>query len=214
MKIIFLGAPGCGKGTQARKLSEKYSIKTLSTGDLLRSEIKNNSKIGIEAQKYIEQGNLVPDQVINNIVANNILNLDRFILDGYPRTIDQAESLNNVLLDHNQKIDSVIYFIANNDILIKRICGRFSCKNCNAIYNKYFKKTKKDNICDQCGSSDFEVRKDDNEETLKQRLKIFNDQNDKLINYYQKNNLIYSIDALKNEGFIFENLVNYLDKLN
>jgi adenylate kinase len=214
MKIIFLGAPGCGKGTQARKLSEKYSIKTLSTGDLLRSEIKNNSNIGIEAKKYIEQGNLVPDQVINNIVAINIINLDSFILDGYPRTIEQAINLNNILLANNKKIDCVIYFTASDDVLIKRICGRFSCKNCNAIYNKYFKKTKKDNICDQCGSTDFEIRQDDNEETIKHRLQVFKDQNDKLINYYQKNNLIYSLDALKNEGFIFENLVSYLDKLN
>lgn len=214
MKIIFLGAPGCGKGTQARKLSEKYSIKTLSTGDLLRSEIKNNSNIGIEAKKYIEQGNLVPDQVINDIVAINIINLDSFILDGYPRTIEQAINLNNILLAKDKKIDCVIYFTASDDVLIKRICGRFSCKNCNAIYNKYFKKTKKDNICDQCGSTDFEIRQDDNEETIKHRLKVFKDQNDKLINYYQKNNLIYSLDALKNEGFIFENLVSYLDKLN
>ncbi|MDA9573432.1 nucleoside monophosphate kinase [Rickettsiales bacterium] len=210
MKIIFLGAPGSGKGTQAKKLSLHYKINTLSTGDLLRKEISNNSEIGCKAKDYINNGLLVPDDIINDIVNINVTNNTDFILDGYPRTLDQAISLDNILNKNNTTITNVFYFEASSDVLIKRICGRYSCKKCKTIYNKYFKNTKISNICDYCDSTEFEVRNDDNEEVLKQRLEVFNNENKKILDYYQKNNLIYMINALKNEGFIFENLVNYL----
>lgn len=140
MKIIFLGAPGSGKGTQAKKLSLHYKINTLSTGDLLRKEISNNSEIGCKAKDYINNGLLVPDDIINDIVNINVTNNTDFILDGYPRTLDQAISLDNILNKNNTTITNVIYFEASSDVLIKRICGRYSCKKCKTIYNKYFKK--------------------------------------------------------------------------
>lgn len=209
MNIIFLGAPGSGKGTQASLLSASLNIESISTGDLLRKEVEKKSKIGVLAKSQMESGALVSDDVVINIIKEKITTKsceNGFILDGFPRNINQALKLEEMLENCNKKIDKVFNFEIEEDVLIKRIAGRYTCKKCGAVYNRYFKPTSKDGECDNCGSNELENRIDDNEETVKNRLKVYKESSFPLIEYYKKKHLLVSIDALKISTLVFEEL--------
>ena len=209
MNIIFLGAPGSGKGTQASLLSVNLSIESISTGDLLRKEVEKKSKIGILAKSQMESGALVSDEVVINIIKEKITTKScekGFILDGFPRNINQAVKLEEMLEKHNKKIDKVFSFDIEENVLIKRIAGRYTCKKCGTVYNRYFKPTSKDGECDNCGSNELENRVDDNEETVKNRLKVYKESSFPLIEHYKKKHLLVSIDALKISTLVFEEL--------
>jgi len=211
MNIIFLGAPGSGKGTQAQLLSKELIIPQISTGDALRKEVEEKSEIGNLAKSYMDSGNLVPDEVVVNIIKNRI-KLDDcqkgFILDGFPRNISQAKTLDSMLESLGKKIEKVFCFEVAEDILVKRITGRYTCKKCNAPYNKFFKLPVREGICDNCQSKEFNNRADDNEDTLRSRLKVYNDLSKDLIDHYERNNLLLVINAVKNPPLIFEELLN------
>jgi len=205
VNVIFLGPPGSGKGTQASILAQELKIPTISTGEVLRKEVENQSEIGKLAKSYMNSGELVPDEVVVNIIKNRITDSDcqnGFIVDGFPRNINQAIVFDNMLQSIGKKIEVVFNFEVDENILIKRISGRFSCKSCGAVYNRYFKLTAKEGFCDNCQSDQFENRVDDNESTVKSRLRVYHNSNIELVRYYEKNNLLYSIDAVKSVPFV------------
>lgn len=205
MNIVLLGAPGSGKGTQASLLSKEYKIPSISTGDALRFEVEKQSEFGSLAKSYMDSGKLVPDGVVISIVSSRLSQKDcknGFILDGFPRNILQAEQLEKI-----NKIDLVINFEVEEEVLVKRISGRFFCRKCGSVFNRYFGPTKKAGICDNCESMDFSSRSDDNEETVKNRLKVYRESTFPLIQFYQKNNLLVSIPSVKGAPLVFEALV-------
>lgn len=213
MNIIFLGAPGSGKGTQAAMLSAELKIPTISTGEVLRKEVEQQSEIGKLAKSYMESGKLVPDEVVIGIIKNRITKSDceyGFILDGFPRNIPQAESLEKMFSSLGKKIDHVVNFEVSEEILIKRISGRFSCKTCGVVYNRYFKLPTTAGVCDSCGSAAFENRVDDNEETVKNRLKTYHESSFPLTLLYQKKNLLVSVSSVKSAPLVFEALIEAL----
>lgn len=180
MRFIFLGAPGSGKGTQAKMLADAEKIMHLSMGDMLRETVKSGSELGKKLENYLKNGLLVPDEVVNDIVRAfiNGNNSGGFILDGYPRTVKQAEFLSSIT-----DIDSVIYIDVPKEEIVKRLTGRLSCKNCGAVYHIVNKAPKTDNICDIC-SGPLYVRDDDKEETIKKRFEVYENETSPLINYY------------------------------
>ncbi len=210
MNIIFLGAPGSGKGTQAAMLAKELNIPAISTGEVLRKEVDQQTEIGKIAKSRMELGKLVPDEVVVDIIKNRIVKLDcdkGFILDGFPRNLTQALILDEMLSELNKRIDRVFNFDVSEEVLIKRISGRFSCKKCGTVYNRYFRQPAKEGVCDNCGSIEFESRNDDNEATVKNRLKVYRESTFALIQFYQKNNLLVSVAAIESAPLIFEGLI-------
>ena len=186
--IVLLGAPGSGKGTQAALMAQKLQIPAISTGDALRREVENASEIGKMAKSYMDSGKLVPDEVVLDIVKIRISQNDcqnGFILDGFPRNINQAIMLENALKTIKKDINLVLNFEIDDEIVVKRISGRFFCKKCGAIYNKYFKAPRAEGICDECDSTEFATRSDDKESVIRERLKVYHEASAKLIEYYQ-----------------------------
>lgn len=216
MNIIFLGAPGSGKGTQAAMLAKSLEIPAISTGEALRKEVELQSEIGKLAKSYMNSGKLVPDEVVIGIIKNRITQTDcqkGFILDGFPRNINQAIALDEMFSSLNKKIKIVFNFEVSEEVLVKRIAGRYSCKGCGAVYNRYFKHPLKEGVCDNCGSTHFESRSDDNEATVKNRLKVYHESTFELIEYYEKKNLLLSLDAIKSAPLVFEELIEVTSKL-
>lgn len=214
MNLIFLGAPGSGKGTQAKMLQKHLGVNTISTGEALRKEVLNQSEIGKLAKSYMDSGKLVPDEVVVGIIKNTIISpqfAKGFILDGFPRNISQAEELDKMMESLAKKIDIVFNFQVEDEILIKRISGRFSCKNCGSVYNHYFRPTKKEGFCDDCNGSEFESRTDDNFETVKDRLQVYYQSSFPLIEFYKKKKLLIEINALKMAPLIFEDLLSSIN---
>jgi adenylate kinase len=192
MKLIFLGPPGAGKGTQAKILAENIQIPQISTGDIFRLNIKNKTELGLEAIKYTDKGLLVPDEVTNAMVKDRLENDDcvkGYILDGYPRTINQAEFLSKI-----QNIDKVVNFQLSDDEIIRRISARRTCLNCGAMYSLSYKPPVKENVCDKC-SSEIVQREDDKPNAVKKRLEVYNKQTEPLIDYYEEKGLLVNIDA-------------------
>lgn len=217
INLVLLGAPGSGKGTQGAMLAKALDIPTISTGDALRREVTEQSEIGKLAKSYMDSGKLVPDEVVLGIVKNR-LNQDDckkgFILDGFPRNVNQAEKLDEMLESINKKISLALDFQVADEVVVKRISGRYFCKKCGAIYNRYFKQPEKENVCDECKSSEFDSRSDDKEETVKNRLKVYHESTAGLVEYYQRKNLIYSLDAVKNSALLFEELLGVVKNIN
>lgn len=183
MNLILLGAPGAGKGTQAEKICAKLSIPAISTGNIIREAIKNGTKVGLEAKRYIESGDLVPDEVVIGIIKERLECDDcknGFILDGFPRTIPQAEALNSM----GVQIDVVLEIDVKDEAVVNRLSGRRVCEKCGASYHIQYKQPKKDGVCDLCGG-DLVMRKDDNPETIRERLKVYHDQTEPLKGFYK-----------------------------
>jgi len=209
MNLIFIGAPGSGKGTQAQILSKEFNIETLSTGDLLRKEVEIKSEIGLIAEDLMRQGKLVDDEIVIEMIKKKISSnnsIKGHIFDGFPRNINQAIMLEQMLTNLGKKIDKVINFDVSEEIIIKRISGRISCRECGSVYNKYYNPTAKEGVCDNCGSNDLYQRVDDNEETVKNRLEVFKKSSAPLIDFYAKKNLLVTIDAFKIVSLIFEDI--------
>ena len=197
MNLLIMGAPGAGKGTMSNQLVEKYGVTHISTGDMLRSAIAEGTPVGKKAKEFMDAGKLVPDTIIHDLIIERLSKDDiakGFLLDGYPRTLVQAEDLNEILVSLSKKIDAVINLNVDEDILLKRITGRRSCPNCGEIYNIYFKAPKAENKCDKCGN-DLSMRKDDNAESLKTRLEAYHDNAQPILEYYQKMGIVHEIDA-------------------
>lgn len=209
MKIIFIAPPAAGKGTQSNLLSNEFNIEHISTGDLLREEIKSGNK---ELQSIIESGKLVNDELILAILAKKIDSLDSYILDGFPRTINQAISLDGLLKSKNEKIDYVIYLSVDKEIAKKRILGRVSCPKCGSVYNTMIEgmNSKVDMICDNC-NSELTKRIDDTEETLSTRYDTYIRETEPLIEYYKNKGVLYQIDSSKDTMTVYNDIKNILN---
>jgi adenylate kinase len=205
MRLILLGPPGAGKGTQAAWLRDTYRIPQLSTGEMLRAAVAKGTEVGREAKAVMELGALVSDEIINRIVAERIDEpdcADGFILDGFPRTTAQAEALDRMLEERGLHLDAVIEFAVDNAALVERIAGRFSCAKCGTGYHDTFKPTTVPGVCDVCGSTEFVRRKDDNAETVKARLEAYDAQTAPLLPYYQAKSLVRTVDGMGSIGAV------------
>lgn len=212
MKIIMLGAPGAGKGTQAKQIADKYSIPHISTGDIFRANIKEGTELGKKAKTFMDQGLLVPDELVVDLVVDRIKQADcsnGFVLDGFPRTIPQAESLDAALEKINEKMDYAIDVDVPDENIINRMGGRRACLNCGATYHVVTIPTKVEGICDRCGNP-VVLRDDDQPETVKKRLDVYHEQTQPLIDYYTKQGILKSVDGTQPMGDVFAAIVSVL----
>ena len=212
MKIIMLGAPGAGKGTQAKMIAEKYGVPHISTGDIFRANIKNQTELGMEAKKYMDEGKLVPDELTVKILLDRVAKEDcanGYVLDGFPRTIPQAEVLTEALEKLNDAVDYAIDVDVLDENIVKRMSGRRACVNCGATYHIVHIPPKTENICDKCGS-ELILRDDDKPETVLNRLKVYHDQTQPLIDYYTEKGILRTVDGTKDMKDVFEDIVKIL----
>lgn len=212
MKIIMLGAPGAGKGTQAKKISAKYDIPHISTGDIFRANIKNGTELGKKAKSYMDQGLLVPDELTVDLVMDRIQKEDcknGYILDGFPRTIPQAEALDQALKALGEKLDYAIEVDVPDENIVKRMAGRRACVHCGATYHIVHAPTKVENICDACGG-DLILRDDDKPETVTKRLTVYHDQTKPLIDYYKEEGILATVDGTAGLEDVFKAVVAIL----
>ncbi len=214
INLILLGPPGAGKGTQAQMISERYHIPQISTGDILRKAVRENTLLGMRAKEFMERGELVPDEVVIGIVEERLKEPDcerGFILDGFPRTRPQAEALQKILANIGKAINYVINIEVEDEELIRRLSGRRTCRDCGAMYHINFNPPKNDGICDRCGGNLYQ-REDDKEETIRTRLREYNRQTAPLIEYYQGKRTLHSIRGIGNKEQIFSQISNLLDR--
>lgn len=212
MRLILLGPPGAGKGTQAEKIAKEFNIPHISTGDIFRANIKNETKLGLKAKQYIDNGELVPDSVVVAIVEDRIKQDDTkngFLLDGFPRTENQALALDKVLTEIGISLDAVINIKVDSQILVSRITGRRICKDCGATYHIEFNPPAEEGVCDLCGGELYQ-RSDDNEDTVQNRIDVYNKQTAPLIEYYSKQDLIKTIDGEQAIDKVFTDIVKKL----
>lgn len=212
VRIVLLGPPGAGKGTQAGLLEEQFSVCRISTGDILRKAMEERTRIGQNAAQYVSRGALVPDDVIVELVAERLRQKDcakGFILDGFPRTISQAESLDAILKGLGIELNRVLSVQVPHEVVIARLAGRRTCRNCGALSHVKLNPTQKDGVCDQCGGETYQ-RADDREETVAHRLKVYEDQTAPLIDYYRRRSLLREIDGV---GAVDEIRVQVADAL-
>lgn len=212
MKIVMLGAPGAGKGTQAALICEKYGIPRISTGDIFRANIKNGTELGKEAKQYIDAGELVPDSLTIRLLLDRVSNDDcknGYVLDGFPRTIPQADVLTEALAKNGDKVDYAINVDVPDDHIVERMDGRRSCPKCGASYHIKFIRPKKDGICDVCGS-ELVQREDDKPATVRERLKVYHDQTQPLIRYYEKAGVLNTVDGTKDRDDVFKDIMAIL----
>lgn len=212
MKIIMLGAPGAGKGTQAKMIADRYSVPHISTGDIFRANIKNNTELGQEAKKYMDQGLLVPDELTVKILLDRVAAEDcrnGYVLDGFPRTIPQAEVLNRALTEMGEKVDYAIDVDVPDENIINRMSGRRACLSCGATYHIVHIPPKTEGVCDRCGS-ELILRDDDKAETVKNRLRVYHEQTQPLIDYYTEQGVLRTVDGTKDMKDVFEEIVNIL----
>jgi adenylate kinase len=213
MRLVLLGAPGGGKGTQAKKLVDKYGIPQISTGDILRAAVAKGTPLGKEAKSYMDKGELVPDSVVIGLVKERIAQDDckkGYILDGFPRNTAQSETLDKVLAGMGSPLDTALLIDVDKDVLMKRLTGRRTCKNCQQMYNVYFSPPKKEGICDKCGGELFQ-RDDDKEATIKKRLDVYDAQTAPLIDYYKKKGILKSIAGTGSINEIFDKVCKILE---
>ncbi|MBI5389338.1 adenylate kinase [Candidatus Woesearchaeota archaeon] len=212
MRIIFLGPPGAGKGTQAKLLAKKYTIPQISTGDILREAIRQGTLLGLEAKKFMDKGELVPDTVIIGIIRQRIQEQDcknGFIFDGFPRTIPQAEALRKMLVLLNLSLDAVLSIVVKDEILIKRISGRRTCPVCNAVYHILHNPPRMPGLCDR-DHTPLIQRNDEKEETVRNRLVVYKKQTQPLIDYYKKQGLLKEVDGEQTIEAIYSQIAGFL----
>lgn len=212
MKIVMLGAPGAGKGTQAKMIADKYQIPHISTGDIFRANIKEGTALGLEAKSYMDQGKLVPDELTVKILLDRVSKDDcanGYVLDGFPRTIPQANVLKDALSKLNDKIDYAINVDVPDENIVRRMSGRRACVTCGATYHIEHVPPKKEGICDKCGS-ELILRDDDKPETVLNRLKVYHDQTQPLIDFYNNEGVLKEVDGTVDVKVVFENIVSIL----
>ena len=212
MKIVMLGAPGAGKGTQAELICEKYGIPHISTGDIFRSNIKNGTALGMEAKTYMDQGKLVPDELTVRILLDRVAKDDcsnGYVLDGFPRTIPQAEVLTEALAKSGEKVDFAIDVDVPDENIVRRMSGRRSCPKCGATYHIAYLPPKAEGICDHCGA-ELVQRDDDKPETVLNRLSVYHDQTQPLIEYYEKAGVLKTVDGTKDRDEVFADITAIL----
>lgn len=216
MRFILMGPPGVGKGSCAEYLKTHYDIPHISTGEMFRSAISHQTKTGLLAKQYIDKGELVPDDITNQVVRERLQSNDcqkGFLLDGYPRTINQAIQLNQILSDLNTKLDAVINLYSDEEILIERITGRRLCSNCGKVYHIKNMPSKVEGICDDCGGALYQ-RKDDAYETIKNRLEVYERQTKPLLQYYGEQGNLININGATNVTVTVKNIINHLEGIN
>ena len=213
MKIIMLGAPGAGKGTQAQMIAEKYHLPHVSTGDIFRANIKNGTELGKEAKSYMDRGVLVPDELTVRILLDRMAQEDcknGYILDGFPRNIPQAEVLEQELEKLGDKIDAAVDMEVPDELIIKRMMGRRACTSCGATYHVENVPPKKEGICDKCGEA-LILRDDDKEETVKNRLNVYHEQTQPLIDFYEKKGILKTVDGTQDMMDVFKTITEILE---
>ena len=216
MKLILLGPPGAGKGTQAERLYERHKLPQLSTGNMLRAERDAGTELGKAADKVMAAGQLVSDEIVIGIIAKRIEEPDcksGFVLDGFPRTVNQAIALDEMLAKKGGKIDGVIELAVDEDALVERISGRFACAKCGAGYHDKFQQPKKKGVCDVCGSTEFTRRKDDNAETVKARLKAYREQTAPILPYYKNKGLLHRVDGMADPDAVTREIAGVLSRI-
>ena len=212
MKIIMLGAPGAGKGTQAKKIAAKYQIPHISTGDIFRANIRNGTELGMKAKAFMDAGGLVPDEITIGMLLDRIHEADcqnGYVLDGFPRTIPQAESLTKALGDMGEAIDYAVNVDVPDENIINRMSGRRACLSCGATYHIVYNPPKKEGICDVCGK-ELILRDDDKPETVQKRLNVYHEQTQPLIDYYTGQGVLKTVDGTKNLDEVFGDIVKIL----
>jgi len=215
MRIVLLGAPGAGKGTQAKKLIDKYGIPQISTGDILIKAVADGTPLGTDAKSYMDKGELVPDSVVIGLVKERLQQDDckkGFILDGFPRNTAQAETLDRVLGEMGVPLQIALSVDVDLDVLMKRLTGRRTCRQCGQMYNIYFSPPAKEGICDKCGGELYH-RDDDKEETIRKRLEVYENQTAPLIEYYKNKGILKSVNGVGNIEEIFANVCAILDSI-
>lgn len=216
MNLMLMGLPGAGKGTQAERIVDEYKIPHISTGDIFRAAMKNETPMGLEAKKYINKGELVSDEVTNGIVKERLAQDDTnvgFLLDGFPRNMAQAEALTEMGKKLGKELNGVINIHVDPESLMERLTGRYICRNCGATYHKVFNPTKVEGTCDRCGEHEFYQRDDDKPETVKNRLDVNIKMNTPLLDYYKENGLLHEVDGNQDIDKVFADIKAILDNL-
>lgn len=215
IRLILMGAPGCGKGTQAKKLEERYDIVQLSTGDMLRAAIREGTDVGNKAKGFMDQGALVPDEVIIGVMKERLAKGDvshGYILDGFPRTLGQAEALSRLLDEMHQPLTAAVVLKVNEEEVVKRLTGRRTCKKCGTGFHIEFNPPTQEGVCDTCGGALYQ-RDDDNEATIRQRLAVYNEQTSPLITYYRERGLLKEVEGVGSIDEIFERTCSLIDSV-
>ena len=214
MNLILLGPPGCGKGTQSRRLEEKFGMVQLSTGDMLRAAVASGSEVGQRAKAVMEAGELVSDEIVIGIIADRIDQPDAqggFILDGFPRTVAQAEALDGMLEEKDLKLDRVVELAVDDEVLVDRVSGRYTCAKCGEGYHDRHKQPAVDGVCDTCGGTEFSRRADDNAETVKSRLAAYYEQTAPIIPYYRDRGIYQAVDGMADIDDVTKQLEEVVD---
>ncbi|MGX7025742.1 adenylate kinase [Vagococcus hydrophili] len=217
MNLILMGLPGAGKGTQAERIIDVYGIPHISTGDMFRDAMKNETELGLLAKSFIDKGELVPDEVTNGIVKDRLSQDDTekgFLLDGFPRTLAQAEELDTILEELGKKVDNVLNIHVESEVLIDRLAGRFICKDCGATYHKLFNSPKVEGTCDRCGGHNFFQREDDKPETVKNRLEVNIKNSEPILAYYENLGVVSTIDGDRDIQEVFNDIEKILGSKN
>lgn len=212
MKIIMLGAPGAGKGTQAKMIAKKYEIPHISTGDIFRANIKNHTELGLKAKEFMDQGLLVPDEITLDMIMDRFTQEDcknGYVLDGFPRTIPQAQALTNALTKAGEKVDFAINVEVPDENIVNRMAGRRACVACGGTYHIVYTPTKTEGICDACGG-ELSIRDDDKPDTVAKRLNVYHNQTQPLIEYYDGLGIIKEVDGIQDPKKVFEDIVAIL----
>ena len=214
MNLVLLGPPGAGKGTQAKRLQDQRGLVQLSTGDMLRAAVAAGTELGRKAKDIMERGELVPDDIVISLIAER-MDADKggkgFILDGFPRTIPQAEALDGLLAARGKEVDRVVVLDVDDDRLVERITGRFTCATCGEGYHDLYKRPKVEGVCDKCGGTEFKRRPDDTEEVVRSRLKAYHGQTEPLIGYYKAQGKVRSVDGMADIETVQEEIDQALD---
>jgi len=206
MRIILLGSPGAGKGTLAAEIDKKYPVAHISTGDIFRENVKNNTPLGKKAQAYMESGKLVPDEIVIEMMANRLREPDcekGFVLDGFPRTVPQAEALEKILEEMGLSLDRVVFLDVDEETVVKRLSGRRVCRSCGAIYNMEYKPSSRGDICEKCGGELYQ-RDDDREDVVRHRLKVFYEQTSPVVCYYEGKHIFSRISSERHGHSLIE----------